>query len=431
MAKDFDLTTVLRQLCRAAKPLAVTSGATKNQVLRAISTAVTARAEEILEANTLDLEQRRGEAVPSWELDSLKLTPERLQYVAEQLHQLAVLSDPIGAIDSSWRFDTNITMTRYRIPLGAIALAYEIYPEWCLNGIGMALKTGNSIIVTSDRRLSATQDAMVEITRTAAYEAGLPEGAIQSIPGGETDDFISLLRQSRYLKLVLACGRRHWVAEIAERSAVTTLTAELPRCLIYIDKSATWEQVWESVLRHPCLPDCRASATSGKRLIYHLPYLQCLLHADWAQQYFDAFLTQLRQQECELRGRDMSTLSPTAGMDSSLPRTNVGVTSGEPTTGESEIQVERVADMDEAIAFVDTLGDGRAVAIVTDSQANARRFARQVDSSVVFINRFPDVAEIARSSTGAYLGWATPALPARGLVDLQALTTVKYLAEGD
>lgn len=430
MANNFDLTTALRQLCRAAAPLAATTGALRNRALRSIAEATIARAEEILEANTLDLEHLRGEAVPSWELDSLKLTPERLQHLAEQLHQLAALSDPIGAVERAWKFENDLTLTRYRMPLGAIALAYEIYPEWCLSGIGMALKTGNSVVVANDRLLSATQAAMVSISCAAAYGAGIPEGSIQAIPGGQTENFVSLLQQSRYLKLVLACGRSSWVAEIAERAEVMTLAAELPRSSIYIDASATWERVLADILQHPALPDCRGGA-ADKRLTYRVPHLQFLLHADWARKHLDALLAQLQQQNCVLSGKDASVLTALERSQVSRPPAAPLEPRDSQMSSDSQIQIDTVTDIEEAIAVIDTLADGRPAAIVTESRANARRFARRVESSIAFVNRFPDTADIARSSTGTYLGLAAAPLPARGIIDLAALTTVKYLAEGD
>ncbi|MEO1131212.1 MAG: hypothetical protein AAFX40_00740 [Cyanobacteria bacterium J06639_1] len=414
MESDFDLTTALRQLCRAATPLAAASGTLRNRAIAAIATSLKQNAATILEANTLDLETLRGEDLPAWELDSLKLTPERLHHLAEQLDRVAGFADPIGGGDRLQTFESRQSLTQQRVPLGTLALAYEVYPEWCLSGISMALKTGNSVIVANDGPLQATQDAMADIASTAAYEVGIPEGAIQSIPGGQTEHFISLLRQSRYLELVLACGRRAWVESIAEMATVATLRAELPQCSIYIDASATWEQVWQSVLQHPSLPDCRESANADKRLTHHVPHAQFLLHADWAQEYLGAFLTQLQQQDCAIQAE----VSTSTKSDTTLPLER------------SQLRVETVADVDEAIATI-TSSDIPAAAIVTDSRSRARQFSRQLKTSAVFVNQFPDVAELARQTTGVFLGWGAAPLSARGIIDFRALTAVKYLAEGD
>ncbi|MEO0854098.1 MAG: hypothetical protein AAFY15_11455, partial [Cyanobacteria bacterium J06648_11] len=275
-------------------------------------------------------------------------------------------------------------------------------------------KTGKSVIVANDGPLLATQEAMADFASTSAYEVGIPEGDIQAIPSGQTEHFMSLLRQSRYLKLVLACGRQSWVESIAEMATVITVKAGLPRCSVYIDASATWEQVWNSILQHPSLPDCREGASTDKRLVHHVPQLQFLLHVDWAQEYLGAFLTQLQQQECAIQS-DVS-VSP-------QPNDSFAI-------DHSQLRIDTVADVSGAIAFIES-SSSPAVAIVTDSRSRARQFASQLNTSAIFINQFPDVAALARQTTGVFLGWGSAPLSARGIIDFRALTAVKYLAEGD
>lgn len=428
MDSDFDLTTALRQLCRAASPLASASGSIRNRAIAAIAAAVREHAAVILEANTLDLETMRGEDIPAWELESLKLTPERLHQLAERLDRVAELADPIGTSERVGPSESGPFLTQQRVPLGALALVYEVYPEWCLSGVGMALKTGNSLIVANDGPLQATQDAMARIASIAAYEVGIPEGSIQAVPSGQTDRFISLLRQTRYLRLVLACGRQSWVESIADMATVVTVKAELPQCLIYIDASATWEQVWQLILQHPCLPDCREGASNDKRLVHHVPQLQFLLHADWSQEYLGAFLTQLQQQECAMQNN--GSASAESGETLPIKRSQLQISQQLSQLQMSQLHVDTVSDVREAIASIAS-NDIPVVAIVTDSRSSARQFTRQLDKSAIVVNQFPDVAELARQTTGVFLGWGTAPSSARGIIDFRALTTVKYLAEGD
>ena len=92
----------------------------------------------------------------------------------------------------------------------------------------------------------------------------------------------------------------------------------------------------------------------------------------------------------------------------------------------------RVVDtLADAIAHINRYNTGHSEAIMTQSRAAAARFRREVDAAAIYVNastRFTDGGEFG---FGAEIGISTQKLHARGPMGLDALTTTKYLIDGD
>ncbi len=429
---DFDLGTTLRQVRRLLPQLQRLSGKTKRQVLLALSEALLEHSEQLLEANTLDLESCREQTVPEWILNGMKLTPERLQRAAQLLASLAQQPDPIGRLEGGSRQDNGLLLSRYRVPLGVIALVYEIYPEFAFNGIGMALKTGNGVILASSGPIQRTHQAIVDLLAETAYEHGIPEGAIQScparvdgafLPNGEGTDalLLPLLQQTRYLDLVIPCGRPGWVEFLVQASKVPILTTHLGYGHIYVDRTAPWSLVKSAVL------DPLAQHGSEGIPIYQPFPLWLLIHPDWAAAHLspliEAFLSQ---------GITLQASNPILAQFPQLQPIEEGFNS----TEQPHLRLQLVADLGEAITWMNKNGYHQSETILTDSQSAAQRFLQEVDAALIHINTSPLLAGRGTGipTLGAFrevsLGISTQRLHVRGPINVEALTTVKVVAQG-
>ena len=93
--------------------------------------------------------------------------------------------------------------------------------------------------------------------------------------------------------------------------------------------------------------------------------------------------------------------------------------------------VKVVSDVNEAIAFINNHNTKHSESIITETRATARLFQAKVDAACVYVNcstRFTDGGEFG---FGAELGISTQKLHARGPMGIKALTTTKYLIDGD
>ncbi|MEN9202926.1 MAG: hypothetical protein Q6K80_11545 [Thermostichus sp. DG_1_6_bins_120] len=432
--QDFDLGTTLRQLRRLLPQLQRLSSQTKRQALLALAEALLARSDLLLEANTLDLESCREQTVPEWILNGMKLTPERLQRAAQLLTHLAQQPDPIGRLEEGYRQDNGLFVGRYRVPLGLIALVYEIYPEFALNGIGMALKTGNGVITAGTGPIQKTHQAIVQLLAETAYEQGIPEGAIQSYSARtpfsaqdltadapEDSPLLPLLQQTRYLDLVIPCGRPGWVESLLRASKVPILTTHLGYGHIYLDRTAPWSLVKSVLLDH------LAQYGSEGIPIYQPLTLWLLIHPDWGSAHLPQLIETLLAQ-----GIDMQAAALILEQFPHLRPIGEGFDS----TERPHLRLQPVADLTEAITWINKNGYHQSETILTDSQSAAQRFLQEVDAALIHINTSPLSAGRGAGipTLGAFrdlsLGISTQRLHVRGPVNLEALTTVKVIAQG-
>ena len=420
MNNNFDLGTTLRQIVRVRSPLSRLRGDVKNQALRNLSQVLLDGADSILEANTIDLEQVRGQQQSKWMLEGMKLTPERLKFVSLQLQALSRLPDPIGSVDRTWNYDTGISLVRRRIPLGVVGLAYEGYPELQMGGIGMALKTGNGIVVAGSPSLRATQAAIIDLFSTVAYESGIPEGAIQEVPSDRSEGLQSLLHQDRYIDLMLLCGRGSWVERMQDQSTVPTIAAQFGRGHVYIAASATWKQVLETVLAS----DSHLVNFGDLQQRFQIPVMGIVMHRAWADRHLEALVTQLQERGLSVDPDDtVLEMLPALG----------GEAEGDgdpPNKDGTGVCLRIVPTLEDAVAWLCKNSYGQLEGIISNSLSEVDTFTHAVTASSVYVNCLPHLGDPRNTQLGAFLGISTSKLHARGPISLENLTTVKYIASG-
>ena len=149
-----------------------------------------------------------------------------------------------------------------------------------------------------------------------------------------------------------------------------------------------------------------------------------LVHRDIAPRFLPAAAQRLAEAGVELRG---------------CPRTQALVPQARAAT-EADWDEEyldlvlavRVVDgLDEAIAHIRRHGTGLAEAIVTNDLARARRFTREVDAAGVLVNASTRLLDGYQFGMGAEMGISTSRVHARGPVGVRALTTTKFVVQGD
>jgi glutamate-5-semialdehyde dehydrogenase len=90
-----------------------------------------------------------------------------------------------------------------------------------------------------------------------------------------------------------------------------------------------------------------------------------------------------------------------------------------------------VDSLDAAVRHIRVWSSGHTEAIVTTSQAAARRFTQLVDSTTVAVNASTRFTDGGQFGFGAEIGISTQKLHARGPMGLPELTSTKYILTGD
>ena len=96
-----------------------------------------------------------------------------------------------------------------------------------------------------------------------------------------------------------------------------------------------------------------------------------------------------------------------------------------------KMAIKTVSSLDEAITCINKVASGHSECIVTEDKAVADRFCSEVDAACVYWNAPTSFSDGAQFGLGAEIGISTQKLHARGPMALEAITTYKWVIEGE
>src|SRR5262245_14298429 len=408
------------ELCAQAKAasreLAALDTATKNAALEAMAEALHSRSHEILEANARDMEAGEDAGLHSGLLDRLKLSEERLAGIAADVRTIAALPDPVGETIDGHRLPNGLDVRRVRVPLGVVAVVYEARPNVTIDCSALCLKSGNAIVLRGSSTAAHSNSVLAQVASSAARGAGIPEGAISIVTGGDRDELREISTQDGIVDLVIPRGGEGLKAALKEHATVPVMYAAAGNCHVFVDATADLDDAVaiavNAKVQRPSV--CNAMET-------------LVVHSDIAGAYLQRVLRELRESGVELRvdGRARSVSGDIA--DSLKDATDEDWE----TEYHALILAVRVVDsVDEAIEHVNRYGSGHSEAIVTGSTDSAQAFTEGVDAACVYVNASTRFTDGAVFGMGAEIGNSTQKLHARGPIGLRELTTYKFVIEG-
>lgn len=395
---------------QAASPrIAGLSTEQKNGLLLTMADAIETHAAEILAANQKDL---NGSGVEGAMRDRLLLTAERVRAMAAGMQEVASLADPVGEIIREWKRPNKLLIRQVRVPLGVIGIIYESRPNVTVDTVALALKTGNAIVLRGGKEAFHSNQQLVEILSSVP---GLPQGAIQLLDSTTRDSVQELIQARGLVDVIIPRGGAGLINFVVENSIVPVIETGAGNCHIFVDESADLDMadriVTNAKTQRPSV--CNAAE-------------KLLVHEKIAMTYVPRIAQILSSAGVDLRG-DKETIR-LAGSVNIRP-------AGAEDWGEEYLRlciaIRIVSDLEEAIAHINRYSTRNTEAIVTENEANARRFLRAVDSATVFWNastRFSDGGEFG---FGAEMGISTQKLHCRGPFALAELTSSKYEVIGN
>lgn len=397
---------------QASLELASSSSSKRNQALKAMAQALEGSLDDILEANTLDLEASREMAVSELILDWLKLTPERLQTSVKILHRLAELPDPLQEMMNTLYQVEQCQTYCQRLPLGAIALVYEAFPELGAIAAGFCLKTGNSLILRGGSESSHSNKILARVLQTAIDQTGLPAGSLQLLPSDPGVSIRDLVRQDQYINLVIPYGRPSLVEEVMRQATVPVLKSAMGNCYLYWGLSGSVDVVrWMIVDSHASQPD-PVNAIE-----------KVLIHRDCNHSSLVTLWNSLQEKGFEIRGD--------AYLAAEFPELTLTDTSEwNRAYLDRIVSFKIVENLELAIACINRYSSGHANCLVTESYQESRQFALGINSASIYINTSPRFSRNSSAGNALFLGMSNQKGLRRGFINLEALTTFKYIIQG-
>ena len=404
-----------RRARAASRRFATVPRERKDAALLAMADALVSAEPGILEANARDLAAATQRGLSGAMLERLQLDAARLGAMAQQIRDVAALPDPGGEILKEWTRPNGIEISKIRVPIGTVGIIYESRPNVTSDAAALCLKTGNAAILRGGSEATFSNHAIVEALRAGLRSAGLPEDAIQMIEGTDRDAVRLMAEMDAFLDLIVPRGGRELIESVVRHARMPVIKHFTGLCIIYLDRAADAQMAERIVVNAKCQRPgvCNAVET-------------LLVHRAGAATLLPRVAAALRERGVELRADEETRL---------LLGPDVCVAAA-PADWDTEfleliLAVKIVADLDEALVHIDRHGSHHSDAIVSEDEATAERFLREVDSATVYWNastRFTDGAEFG---FGAEIGISTDKLHARGPMGLEELTTYKYLIRGE
>lgn len=397
----------------ASRKLSVLPTGVKNKALLAMAEALEKRSSVILAANEQDLEEARQKGLKRSYLDRLMLNESRISQMAEGLRQTAQLPDPISQGDYSATRPNGLEIRRIRVPLGVIGIIYEARPNVTADAAGLCLKSGNAVILRGGSEAIRSNTAISSLLAKAAYENGIPEGALQFVEFTDRAAVDVMTHLSGLLDVIIPRGGAGLIKHIVANSSVPVIETGTGVCHTFVDASADQAMAVDIAVNaktsHPSV--CNAMET-------------LLVHKAIAAEFLPRLAAAMAEKHVELRGCEQAC----AICPAMIPATEDDWSA---EYGDLILSVKVVEDIQAAISHINRYNTGHSEAIVTTDIRNAHRFQREVDAAAVYVNastRFTDGFEFG---FGAEIGISTQKLHARGPMGLMELTSTKYLIYGE
>lgn len=379
--------------------------------LREMAAAMTAAQDEILEANTLDLEASQEMAVPELLQEWLKLTPERLQGAVCILRDLAEWPDPMQQVGAaSYQPERGQAYTQ-RSPLGVVALLSEAFPELCAIAAALCLRTANALLLRGGSEASHSNAIIVDVLQGALEKAGLPMDSLLLLPG-EVGSLSALLSQGNDLDLVIPYGRPSWLQQVIRQSVIPVLPTAMGNCYLYWGSSAPLETVrWMIIDSHRGEPD---AVNAIEKVLLPPGISEASLQMLW---------NDLLERGFELRadaGLVESFSSLNLAEDEEWDRPYLSPT----------IAFRTVNGLSEAIAWINRHSSGHGDCLATDAYGESRQFTLGLRSAMVYVNASPRFERRPSNGGEIALGMCNVTGARTGRIGLDALTQMTQIVLG-
>lgn len=412
---------MIKELCRNAKEasgqLARLSAEKKTQVLLAMADLLLEHSSEIISVNKVDLQEAESAGLSGAILDRLALNETRIAGIVADLRSVANLPDPVGEIFDEKETTDGLLVYKQHVPLGVLAVIYEARPNVTVDITGLALKSGNAVILRGGSETLNTNRVLVRIIRNSLIESGLPESCVQFIDNPDRALVGELLKMYEYVDMLIPRGGAALHKFCRENSMIPVITGGIGICHLYVDKTAdltaSINVIQNAKVQRPSVCNALDTVLLNRNIASEiLPQMIDALKKDGVTFHLDnksLAIYGTENDSVQLAGRD--------DFDKEWLSLNLGV--------------KIVDDLDEAMEHIRTHGTAHSDGILTSTEEHARRFMNEVDSACVYVNSSTRFTDGSKLGLGAEVAISTQKLHARGPMALYELTSYKWVIQGN
>lgn len=398
---------------KAAEPAVSTMGTIeKNKALAAISEALRTHVTEIIGANKLDIEAARNNGMSEAMIDRLTLTEARISGMAEGVDKVISLPDPIGTVIGGSDLPNGLHVIKKRVPIGTIGIIFESRPNVTVDAAALCFKAGNAVILRGGSDAINSNKALVELMRAALDSVDADRNAIQLVEDTSHEVANAMMKLNKYIDLLIPRGGGGLIRAVINNATIPVIQTGEGNCHVYVDESADIDMAVNII------DNAKTQRPSVCNAIENI-----LVHEKAAPVLFRK-LDERWQGKVAIRGDEET--AKLVKVEKIADDTDYAT-----EFLDYRLSSKVVKSIDEAIAHINRFGTKHSECIVTENIHNAELFQQRIDAAAVYVNastRFTDGFEFG---LGAEIGISTQKLHARGPMGLEALTTYKYLINGN
>jgi len=401
-----------RRARAAARQLAAAGTNDKNAALRAMAKGLRSRSAEILKENASDVAAAGQAGFSAALVDRLTLTKDRLDKMARSLDEIVEFRDPVGEILEGYVRPNGLQIQRVRVPLGVVLIIYESRPNVTSDVAALCLKSSNAVILRGGKEALRSNLAIHRALVEAVQTQGLPADAVQMIDHPDRALVTALLKESRYIDVVIPRGGEELIRAVAQESVIPVIKHYKGVCHVYVDDLADLDMAeaicFNAKVQRPAT--CNAMETM-------------LVHKNVAARFLPRICRRLAEAGVQIRGCERARrVWP--------PATPATEEDWKAEYLDLVLAVRVVDSVQEAVDHIAEYGSNHTDAIVSEDIRHVQQFIRDVDSSSVMVNTSTRFSDGGEYGLGAEVGISTDKLHARGPMGCRDLTTYKWLVFG-
>ena len=408
-----EITQIAKNAKAASRFLSNLTSSEKNRILEEMAKNLQENKGQILKANKKDIALAKSSHLSAAFIDRLSLDEKRIEDMAKCLLDVSRLNDPVGTEIKSWQVLSGLQIHKVRVPIGVIAIIYESRPNVTADCIGLAFKSGNSVILRGGSESLNSNIAIFEALNAVIKKNNLPEGSINIITTKNRQAINILLKLNDCIDLVIPRGGEGLIKKVVALSRIPVIKHYKGICHVYVDDYADLNMAekicFNAKVQRPGV--CNAMESM-------------LVHRDAAIRFLPGMLKKFKEAGVEIRGCPLTQKISKDGIKKAKD-------SDYRTEFSDLILAVKVVDsLEEAIMHINEYGSHHSDSIVTDDENNAREFLKRVDSACVYVNASTRFTDGNQFGMGAEIGISTDKLHARGPMALEELTSYKYAVWG-
>ncbi len=409
-----DCTPLFRKAKKASRIMNILGTDAINKILTEVAAAAVENAEFILAENQKDLALME-KSDPRY--DRLMLSARRIDDIASDILNVAKMQGPVGKVLMKNTRQNGLIISKISVPFGVIGIIYEARPNVTFDVFSLCLKSGNVCILKGGSDAVNSNTAIVKIIWEVLKKNGIDKNVLTFLPSGR-EETIQLLNAREYIDLIIPRGSRSLIDYVRDNASIPVIETGAGICHVFFDESGDKEKGREII------------NNAKTRRVSVCNALDCLIIHKSRLNDLDYIIGLCSESNVVIYADKKAYKALTGKYPSELLQKATAESFGTEFLS-YKMAIKTVDSFEEAVDHIDQFGSKHSEAIISENKNSIHLFYQVIDAASVYANASTAFTDGSEFGLGAEIGISTQKLHARGPMALEALTTYKWIIEGN